>query len=75
MTFGSGVHPSVESRWFNNTRLCKHRNNFFAAADAVVALYMTVQSANVDVEPIRQDNISGRIHDPADRDPLDAGKY
>jgi len=48
---------------------------FFAAAGAVVALWMTVQSANVDVEPIRQDSISGRIHDPADRDPLDAGKY
>jgi len=48
---------------------------FFAAAGAVVALWMTVQSANVDVEPIRQDSISGRIHDPADHDPLDAGKY
>jgi len=61
-----GVHPPVESGWFNNTRA--HTGTiFFAAADAVVALQMTVQGENSENTDVNRDgsHIAGRAYDPA----------
>jgi hypothetical protein len=55
--FGSGCASPVESGWFDNTG-CAHRNIFFAAADAVVALQMTVQGENSENTDVNRD---GRV--------------